>query len=215
MRIERLKRTSALDAVIKPLEKTPVTYAPGVAEKIVEDLLTIRSSSGGEAIGEFANRFTYSCLSSYVESTPCRYNGNHQNFAEQYGNVSQALSQIYEECLTTLIQEAKVEESVLRDWFENKLITPDRKRDRIREEDTTTGDLPNIVVRRLATLHILRAETRGTVRWYELTHDRLIEPILRSNEFSKLLSQQARLQQTAEAANLLLTKDSLSELVTY
>jgi tetratricopeptide (TPR) repeat protein len=39
--------------------------------------------------------------------------------------------------------------------------------------------MPNAVVRALENRHILKAERRSGSRWYELAHDRLIEPIRR------------------------------------
>jgi tetratricopeptide (TPR) repeat protein len=44
-----------------------------------------------------------------------------------------------------------------------------------------TGGLPNNAVETLAREHVIRAEPRAGVRWYEITHDRLIQPIRDSN----------------------------------
>jgi tetratricopeptide (TPR) repeat protein len=41
--------------------------------------------------------------------------------------------------------------------------------------------MPNAVVRALEDRHILKAEHRSNTRWYELQHDRLIEPILQAD----------------------------------
>jgi hypothetical protein len=45
----------------------------------------------------------------------------------------------------------------------------------------STGGIPNAAVDALENQHLIRAEVRAGARWYELTHDRFIEPIQRSN----------------------------------
>jgi hypothetical protein len=42
--------------------------------------------------------------------------------------------------------------------------------------------MPNAVVEELVNRHLIRGEQRGGARWYELTHDRFIQPILDSNQ---------------------------------
>lgn len=44
-----------------------------------------------------------------------------------------------------------------------------------------TRSMPNAVARALEDRHILRAEHRRGIRWYELAHDRLIRPISRAD----------------------------------
>ena len=62
-------------------------------------------------------------------------------------------------------------------------------------EEKTTGGLPNKVVDILQQKYLIRQEWRSGSRWYELTHDRLIEPIRESNrewkqkkKFKKIIS---------------------------
>jgi hypothetical protein len=43
------------------------------------------------------------------------------------------------------------------------------------------GGIPNEVVHVLAAQHLIRPEVRSGSRWYELTHDRFIRPIQKSN----------------------------------
>jgi tetratricopeptide (TPR) repeat protein len=41
----------------------------------------------------------------------------------------------------------------------------------------STGGMPNVVARTLAERHLLRVERRLGSRWYELAHERLVEPV--------------------------------------
>ncbi|HEU0293853.1 MAG TPA: hypothetical protein VFR47_14020 [Anaerolineales bacterium] len=75
-----------------------------------------------------------------------------------------------------------MEEAALRDWFEKTLITPMETRSTAYRGDKTTGGIPNNAVDILEGRHLIRAEYRAGVRWYELTHDRFIEAIVASNK---------------------------------
>ena len=62
---------------------------------------------------------------------------------------------------------------------------------------TLTGPMsgeadPSRIMRALQDTYLIRGDTMGARTWYELTHDRLIEPVLQSNREwrSALLSQE-------------------------
>jgi hypothetical protein len=69
----------------------------------------------------------------------------------------------------------------IRDWFEERLITPQRTRALVLEDESSRG-LPREAVRQLADTYLVRAEHRRGAVWYELAHDRLVAPILTDNE---------------------------------
>jgi len=69
----------------------------------------------------------------------------------------------------------------LGEWLERTFITESGTRVAVYEGLSTTGGKLNVVVRALEDHHILRCESRSGSRWYELAHDRLIEPIRRLN----------------------------------
>src|SRR5206468_2128083 len=79
------------------------------------------------------------------------------------------------------ILETSVKEGVMRRWFKDVLITPAGTRATVFRGETETGGLPNAVVDLLENLHLVRPEMRGSARWYELTHDRFLEPIREAN----------------------------------
>src|SRR5437899_13083484 len=58
--------------------------------------------------------------------------------------------------------------------------------------------MPNAVVDALEAKRLIRPEARAGARWYELTHDRLIEPIQSSNQ--RYLAARRRRQTVAAAA---------------
>jgi formylglycine-generating enzyme required for sulfatase activity len=61
------------------------------------------------------------------------------------------------------------------------LITPEGRRGLALQGQTETAGLPNAAVTALENHHLIRSEVRAGSRWYELSHDRLVEPIVQSN----------------------------------
>ena len=74
-----------------------------------------------------------------------------------------------------------VTERQLRDWVGTHLITPAKTRDLVYRDQKDTAGLPNAAASVLAGKYIIRADTRPAGTFYELSHDRLVEPILADN----------------------------------
>jgi uncharacterized protein YpmB len=104
------------------------------------------------------------------------------NHLHKFGDVEEALKSFYESAIETAKKETGVKEVDLRDWFNDKLITPAGTRGTVFRGHELTGEIPNSAVDVLQDQHIIRAEMRAGAHWYELTHDQLIEPIRKSND---------------------------------
>jgi len=186
-RLERLRQEAALAAVKGPLMDTKRSFAPGVAEGLVEELLKIRVETRvGETVevpGEFVEpvQLQVVCWSLWDELPP-DITEITQSHLRAFGDVDQALLAFYERALRSAIQQAKVREGKLRAWFERDLITPMGTRGTAYRGAKSTGGVPNVAIDALEGQHLIRAERRAGARWYELTHDRFIGPIQRSNE---------------------------------
>jgi hypothetical protein len=72
-------------------------------------------------------------------------------------------------------------EAKIRRFVGERLVTPEGTRAAAVRGKRSTGGLANKLVDRLERERILRAEERLGLRWYELAHDRLIEPVRMSN----------------------------------
>ena len=151
---------------------------------------------------------------------------------EAYGSLDKALQVFYEDSIREVVEktaavlrrkgESEIKEGVLRNWFEKKLITPAHTRGLAYRGATHTEGLSNEAVDVLDQAHIIREERRGSGRWYELSHDRFIDPILTSNkewllqysgaaQVRKWLEERAaRWNQTQDEAALL-TENELTE----
>ena len=97
--MERLRREAALLAIKEPLRNTGRSFAEGVAEKLVDDLLTIQVETmpgkTAEVTGEFieAVQLQVVCQSLWKELPPDERQITFQHL-ETYGNVEQALYKI-------------------------------------------------------------------------------------------------------------------------
>ncbi len=194
-RLEQLREKAAIDSVTKPLLGTPWHFADSVAEKLVHDLMEVRFERSGEedfyVKAEFIElvQLQIVCESLWKKIAAAGVTEITEADLKASGNVNEALAAFYETALRQAVETVKVREGDLRRWVESNLITAAGTRGTVfRGKDATAG-MPDAVIDLLEDLHVLRAELRGGERWYELTHDRFIEPIRESN--ARWLAQRA------------------------
>ena len=185
-RLERLGEGAALRAVRDPIAGTSRKFAPGVAEELVRELLAMRTVDATGRMAEIEGQYVEPvqlqvvCVTlwSTLEPDVTDIQESHlKNF-----NVNEALSDFYKSAIESAAKETGVPETKLRNWFGKVLITPMGTRSTVFRSEHSTGGVPNSTVDFLESRHIIRAEIRAGARWYELTHDRLVEPILASNQ---------------------------------
>ncbi|MFN2221181.1 MAG: hypothetical protein ACK2UH_01400, partial [Candidatus Promineifilaceae bacterium] len=187
-RLERMRPEAALEAVSGPALKSGRPFAPGAAEKLVEELgqTRVETSTGPKTgPGQFIEpvQLQVVCRNLWLSLPPDVDTISESDIAT-YGDVNQALSEYYEAVVSRTVGVARVSEGTLRDWFEKKLITPAKTRGLVfyDQEKGHTAGLGNDAIVELDGQHIIRGEFRAGSRWYELTHDRFIDPILAANE---------------------------------
>jgi formylglycine-generating enzyme required for sulfatase activity/flagellar basal body-associated protein FliL len=117
---------------------------------------------------------------------------------DMLGNVDKALADFYEQALAKTLAQltspptplsseergpgGEVSELHLRRWFDQELITEAGTRGTVYQGAQETAGLPNAAVKLLADQFLLRAELRAGGMWYELVHDRFVEPIVQANQ---------------------------------
>jgi uncharacterized repeat protein (TIGR02543 family) len=185
-RLERLRADSACQAVERPLRDTGRKFAEGVALSLVYKLLNIRvENAAGEIVevpGEYVEpvQLQVVCQSLWI-NLPRDVTEITSDHLEEFGDVQEALRSFYKKAIKTAKREKGVSERDLRQWFNEKLITPAGTRGTVFRGKEQTEGIPNSAVDVLEAQHIIRAEIRAGARWYELTHDRFIEPIRKYN----------------------------------
>ncbi|MBV9143659.1 MAG: tetratricopeptide repeat protein [Pseudonocardiales bacterium] len=183
-RLLPLTPEAALEAVRGPLEGTNRSFAPGAAEELVDDLRTseIVSAVGqrSSVIAEDVEPALLQIVCSQLwEALPEDITVITSSERRTYAEVGRTLAEFCGRALAAIADERGLPLTDLRLWLQRTFITELGRRSTVDEGLTRTAGVPNAVVRALENRHILKAERRSGSRWYELAHDRLIEPIRR------------------------------------
>ncbi len=184
-RMDRLGREGALLAVKRPSEQAGRRFAPGVAEQLVDDLRRIRSLRGdGEAtvLSPFVEPVQLQVVCRRLwESLPPEVEEIRAEDVARFGDVDEALREFYDEAVRYAVETSGVSEGRLRRWIDKNLITPLGTRGLVLRGEEETAGMPNVAVEALAKRRLVYAEVHSGARWYELAHDRLIDPVRQSN----------------------------------
>lgn len=190
-RLERLREEAALRAVEGPLEGTGRRFGPGVAKKLVNNLMQVPIKHMGGTVpttGEYVEPVQLQIVCHGLwEMLPAKVQEIDERAVAEYGDVDNALANYYDDALGKVIETCakmgrQVDEKLLRLWFEKSLITPIGTRGTVyMDVGRTEDELSEPVVKTLEEFRLIRPELRGGATWYELTHDRFIDPIRQSN----------------------------------
>ncbi len=184
-RLEQLRKEPALLAVTKPLKGTGRSYGNGVAEQLVDNLRRLPGASAEDPkLGPYVEpvQLQVVCQSIWQALGPAETEIT-QNHLKDYGDVNRALSAFYERSVKIVCEKTGTPEADLRDWFGNTLITQEGRRAPVYRGAQKTEGLANAAVEMLDSMQLIKSELKGASdRWYELAHDRFIEPVRQSNE---------------------------------
>jgi YVTN family beta-propeller protein len=194
-RLERLRRNQATLAIKKPLKKLIENLSSDEKANIeseinalVNDLLKMNIEDPPGTTRQLEGEFIEPIQLQVV----CRRWWNERSEASKsqrdskaslrdLGNVDRALEDFYDDAILSASKETKVSEGKIRIWCQKKLITSSGTRSITHRGQRTTEGLDNKVIDWLERKYLIRKEWRSGASWYELTHDRLIKPMLNSN----------------------------------
>jgi conflict system STAND superfamily ATPase len=198
MHLERLRGNSARSAILKPFQSRGLSFDAGAAEKLLAELSQIRVSEGDkfrEARGEFVEpvQLQVVCQSlwenleeGWKNGSPASSQSPHlitPDFVGRYGDVDNALAHYYDRSVKKAAAEGNIGEGELRRWIDTALITPIGTRGlAFRGASGAPGTIPGLALKCLEEAHVIRREERGGTITHELTHDRFIEPVQKSNK---------------------------------
>jgi tetratricopeptide (TPR) repeat protein len=173
---------AALEAIRKPLKGTGRRFERGVANALVRDLRTIKVTN---AMGETTSLMVDTVdpvqvqvvCSALWESLPDSARVITSAHVGRYGNIDRFLAAFCTRTLSAVAREHNVPVARLRSWLQQTFITEHGTRGTAYEGLGQTAGMSNAVVRSLEDRHLIKAEHRAGTRWYELQHDRLIEPL--------------------------------------
>jgi hypothetical protein len=185
-RLERLRSDKpALDAIRRPAEESGKAFAPGAAEQLAQELSRTNAKTPDGKLARLPGEFVEPVYLQVVCGRLWRGIGAATMITAQdigtYADVDAALAEFYEDAVRAAAKAGRESEKMLRSWFERALITPAHTRGIVYQGKQQTAGLSNETINLLENLRLLHPEPRAGATWYELTHDRLIEPIQRSN----------------------------------
>lgn len=184
--VRPLGQAAALEAVTSPLRGTGRRFGAGVAERLVDDL---RTTTVTNSLGEVQETVTDTVepvhlqvvCSALWEALPAAATEISFTHLRDHGNIDRALTDFCTRTVAEVAAQHDVPEPELWEWLIRVFITDLGHRGTVYEGISATGGMPNTVARTLEERHILRTEERAGSRWYELLHDRLIDPVQRGN----------------------------------
>lgn len=215
-RLDLLGVNAALQAIQEPARTQQVEFVESAARRLVDDLRKVQvqlpDGSLEERPGPYVEpvQLQVVCFRLWGHLDP-----SHQRITEQdleaVGDVNESLAGYYSESVAAVAEETGVRERQIREWFQRELITEAGVRSQVIMGQERSGGLPNIAIRGLEDTHVLRAEKRRGVIWFELAHDRLVDPVQTSNahwfhERLSLLQRQASLWQDENRPDRLLLR---------
>jgi WD40 repeat protein len=191
--MQRLGREAAIKAVQGPVEKLR-PFASGVAESLIDNLASIKVQKPGGEQGVQAGQYVEPVQLQVVchnlwENLPSEGIQITSQDLSELGDINESLERYYDQRVGTVAETNKVPERLIRAWFERELITSAGTRNLVLRDRRATSGLHDEVIQTLQG-DLVRADIRAGQIWYELSHDRLIEPIHASNKkwFEKNLS---------------------------
>jgi tetratricopeptide (TPR) repeat protein len=221
-RLDLLGRNAAADVICNTVESGGRRFAPQALARLVADLATMQVQQPG---GEFKSQpgpyieplqLQVACRSLWQRMAPdCSV--IEEADLDSFGDVTRALAEYYECEVAKVAGANELAERSIREWCGGKLVTRGNIRGQVLREEKQSGGLDNVLIQRLIDTHLVRGEQRAGTTWYELSHDRLVEPILRDNErwfaahLAKVQLRALQWNSEGEPESLLVTGSELRE----
>jgi WD40 repeat protein len=185
-RLNLLDRAKALQAARGPASLQGVEFAPDAAEKLIDDLRLIRvkgPAGMAKVPGPYVEpvQLQVVCFTLWEKLHPEQGRTITVGDLDVLGDVDNALMGYYDNSVRAVAARPGVREREVRDWFDRYLITAHGRRSQVLQGDRSQT-VPDEVVADLVDAHLIREERRAGSTWFELAHDRLIDPVRKSND---------------------------------
>nr|MDP9119955.1 hypothetical protein [Acidobacteriota bacterium] len=231
-RLEPLGRTAALAAIRKPACAFGVEFTGAAASQLVDDLSRVKILHNGtvqERSGHYVEpvQLQVVCLRLWEKLKPLKGSEIVKDDLRSVGDVDEALAAYYGDKIRAAAetqdreklpaQHSQARERTLREWFGGRLITEHGFRAQVAKDLEPRDGLDTATLESLVDAHLVRKEELRSMTWYELTHDRLVDPVRRSNKawFAENLKpfqrKAARWEEKGHPSGLLLRDEELEE----
>lgn len=225
-RLDLLDRNTARDAIQKPARDSGVAFTDLAAQKLIADLCQIQTQRPDGTMetqpGLYVEpvQLQVVCLRLWNDLETSASEITDRDIA-RVGDVNRALASYYETRVSAAARATDESERAVREWFDRQLITEAGVRSQVLMEPERSSGLSNATIRLLEDAHLVRADERRGATWFELAHDRLIEPLRNNNatwfrhNLSALQQQAALWEQQGRPDDLLLRAQALQNAETW
>lgn len=187
-RLDFLSQESAMRAICDPAKERDVEVEADAAQNLVDDLRKImvegQDKTPQTRLGPYVEPVLLQVVCDRLWRKSCQDSGGdfHTISAadvERLGRTDQALRRYYAEVVQEAAGSDTMTEHLLRKWIADKLITEEGFRSQQRGDPPVKD--PDYAIRILQDRYLMRSDERAGTRWWELSHDRLIQPIIDNN----------------------------------
>ncbi|HEY7035629.1 MAG TPA: hypothetical protein VH482_30085 [Thermomicrobiales bacterium] len=185
-RLDLLTRELACEAVQRPARDEGVDFTDEAAGKLIADLSRVLVQRADGTTEPAEGRYVEPVQLQVVCSLLWKHLAPGQNRIEPadvaaLGDVDTVLGAYYADGVAAVARDTGVDEHEIRTWFNDRLITEQGIRTQVLWTPKETAGLDDRALQPLVNTHLVRAERRRGLIWYELAHDRLVEPVRKSN----------------------------------
>ena len=217
-RLDLLGVPEARAAIQEPAREAGVDFSDEAVQVLVDSLrrVRVRRPEGTQDVpGPYVEpvQLQVVCRQLWEKRAGAGASRITQSDIERAGDVDRALADYYDERVKAVVAKTRADERAIRTWFDQALITEQGIRAQTLAGPLHGGAEEERILGLLEDARLIRMDTRGGVRWLELAHDRLIDPVRTSNEANlHPVQRQARLWQgESRPDHLLLTGAGLAE----
>jgi hypothetical protein len=188
-RLDFLDETPALRAIREPARQRDVQIDERAARKLYDDLRTVWVEGPEQTPkphrGPYVEPVLLQVVCHRIWRIMCKESkGGFRTVSlddvKRIGPVNDAIRRYYADLVHEAAGRHVLVERTVRDWVGHQLITEERFRSQKRTGPPVTD--PGRVLQTLQDGYLVRSDERAGTTWWELCHDRLIDPILEDNE---------------------------------
>lgn len=182
-RLDLLDTPGAMQAVQRPAKERGVEFANDAAERLITDLQMLRANGNSPRRGTYVEpvllQVVCDSLWRMLSGHPDAFDTISATHLDEFGSLDTALRRYYSYAVAKASGRDEEKELRIRDWIQDDLLT----RQGLRRQTRTQPDVadPEEVLRLLQERYLIRDDPRPNATWWELSHDRLSDPIVEDN----------------------------------
>ena len=223
-RLDFLEPDAALDAIQAPARERGVDFTDGAAAALVDDLRQVRVQGPCQEPTAIRGPYVEPVHLQVVchrlwrvlrDRMGADFRSVVAEQIEPFRDIAGALGAYYADAVRETARRTGTDERLIRDWFENQLITAQHFRSQTLGGPAGEAAASAAALERLERRYLIRADVRAGTRWYELSHDRLVEPVLADNaawrprHLAEWQNRAEEWRRSGKDRSLLLTGDAL------